>query len=178
MRYSDAIRDGLLPSPVESLSLRRYGYQGSATDHEEIAGWLAARPHLDGDFEVRTAETPIREEQPGFRRRVGAAYGWRCAVTGCAVVEVLEAAHLGGAGAWRHRNTVRDGILLRADIHRLLDADGLRFVRDGDRVVVRVSPALAESEYASLDGVELRLPRDASDHPRFHEQMVERRSPS
>ena len=43
------------------------------------------------------------------------AYGGRCAVTGCAVPELLDAAHL---MPWRIAD---EGILLRVDIHRMID---------------------------------------------------------
>lgn len=91
---------------------------------------------------LRTAET--RTEQDAFRQRVGDAWGWRCAITGEDVREVLEAAHLPGA-SWRAGdNSADDGILLRADLHRLLDAGLLRI----EHGVVRVSVG----GYAKFDG--------------------------
>jgi HNH endonuclease len=93
---------------------------------------------------IRLREAEIRPEQAAFRERVGEAWGWRCAVTGEAVREVLDAAHLPGS-SWRAgHNAATDGILLRADLHRLLDA-GLLRIESG---IVRVSVG----SYAKFDG--------------------------
>jgi hypothetical protein len=99
---------------------------------------------------VRVRGVETRPEQAAFRDRVGAAWGWRCAITGETVPEVLDAAHLPGA-AWRAgANAAVDGILLRADLHRLLDA-GLLTIEDG---VVRVSAG----SYRQFDGVRVKRP--------------------
>lgn len=42
---------------------------------------------------------------------------------------VLDAAHLPGK-SWRHDNAAEDGVLIRTDLHRLLDR-GLAELRDG-----------------------------------------------
>jgi hypothetical protein len=107
---------------------------------------------------LRAALQPVRPEQSAFRKRVGDAWGWRCAITGEDVPEALEAAHLPGT-SWRTGdNAATDGILLRADLHRLLDAGLLRI----EQGVVRVSVG----GYATLDGREVVLPSDLRDTPR------------
>jgi hypothetical protein len=45
------------------------------------------------------------------------------------VKAVLDAAHLPGKN-WRHDNAADDGVLIRTDLHRLLDR-GLAELRDG-----------------------------------------------
>ncbi|MET3515622.1 hypothetical protein ABIC63_003406 [Pseudacidovorax sp. 1753] len=75
------------------------------------------------------AEIERRLQQEAFKNRLGEKYGWRCAVSGNEVREVLDVAHLPGRD-WRQHNTVEDGVLLRADLHRLLDS-GLATLRDG-----------------------------------------------
>jgi hypothetical protein len=122
-------------------------------DREDLAPDQRFRIRAHGTVEaravrLRTAET--RTEQEAFRQRVGEAWGWRCAITGEDVREALEAAHLPGA-SWRAGdNAAEDGILLRADLHRLLDT-GLLRIEGG---VVRVSVG----GYAALDGREIRSP--------------------
>ncbi|MGJ7507574.1 HNH endonuclease [Variovorax sp. GT1P44] len=79
----------------------------------------------------RFALVQVRTEQADFRRAVFLAYGGRCAVTGCAVPEVLEAAHLHGS-KWRAgMNTANDGVLLRRDIHALYDCGLVSFSSEG-----------------------------------------------
>jgi hypothetical protein len=99
---------------------------------------------------VRLRVVEGRVEQAAFRQRVGDAWGWRCAITGEAVPEVLEAAHLPGT-SWRAGdNTALDGILLRTDLHSLLDA-GLLHIEGG---IVRVSVGT----YRRFDGLVLPEP--------------------
>ena len=108
---------------------------------------------------VRMRATEMRPEQAAFRKRVGDAWGWRCAITGDDVREVLEAAHLPGSN-WRSGdNRDVDGILLRVDLHRLLDAGILR-IKDG---VVRVSLG----SYAKYDGFRLQVKRDGCQKARL-----------
>ena len=82
-----------------------------------------------------------RQGQGAFRAALLNAYCRRCAVTGCTVEAVLEAAHihpyLGPA-----TNLVTNGLLVRADIHTLFDL-GLLTVDDDFRLLV--SPKLGHS---------------------------------
>jgi hypothetical protein len=72
----------------------------------------------------------LRQGQWGFRERLLAAYQRACAVTGCDVVEALEAAHI-IAYLGPKTNYVTNGLLLRADIHTLFDL-GLIAVQPND----------------------------------------------
>lgn len=99
-----------------------------------------------------------REGQPAFRKALLEAYGGSCAVTGCSVEQLLEAAHVVPYRG-QHTNLVGNGLLLRADIHKLFDLH-LICVEPGTRLV-RVCEALKDSEYGRLEGGTLRMPRDA-----------------
>lgn len=103
-----------------------------------------------------------RSAQGAFRALVLAAYEGACAITGCEVVGVLEAAHI---TPYRGTvtNHVSNGLLLRADLHTLFDL-GLIGVEPNTMTIV-VSPKLAGSEYADLAGTKLRLPGSAAHHP-------------
>jgi len=98
----------------------------------------------------------LRQGQPKFRRDLIAAYEGKCAVTQCDVQDALEAAHIVPFKGL-HTNTVRNGLLLRTDIHTLFDLALLRI----DPVTMRVvlSPALMSGSYAGLAGTKLHLPR-------------------
>ncbi|HUZ56031.1 MAG TPA: HNH endonuclease [Streptosporangiaceae bacterium] len=65
----------------------------------------------------RSSPVAARQDSPAA---LMAAYSGRCAVTGCTVQAVLEAAHL---RPYRgpDSNVTGNGLLLRADIHTLLD---------------------------------------------------------
>lgn len=89
----------------------------------------------------------IRTMQERFRIRVGDRCGWRCVVSGTDVREVLDAAHLPGRN-WRHHNSADDGIMLRVDLHRLLDS-GLASIRNG---MFWLSAPVRKGEYANFHG--------------------------
>ena len=76
----------------------------------------------------------LRRGQPAFRATLLEAYGRRCAITGCSVEDVLEAAHitpyLGSL-----TNHVSNGLLLPTDIHTLFDC-GLLAIEPRTRTVV------------------------------------------
>lgn len=104
----------------------------------------------------------MRPGQSEFRIKLLRAYECRCAITGCGVDTVLEAAHI-----IPYRNAASDhignGLLLRADIHKLFDA-GMVTVDETTMQVV-VSPTLAGTEYERYQGSQLRLPKAPSFRP-------------
>lgn len=96
-----------------------------------------------------------RDGQPAFRQELLKAYEGRCVISGCAIEALLEAAHIMPyRGA--HTNIVTNGLLLRADLHKLFDLHLLCV--DPDTRTVRLSEGLVSSEYAVFDGVQLRVP--------------------
>ena len=103
-----------------------------------------------------------RRGQPAFRNALLDAYDRKCAITGCEVVEVLEAAHI-----YPYRgsdtNKVVNGLLLRADVHTLFDS-GLIAV-DVKNMTVLVDNSLEGSEYWTFHGKKLRLPSDTERRP-------------
>jgi len=82
----------------------------------------------------------VRLGQGTFRTLVTDAYHRRCAVTGERSLPALEAAHI-QAHAADGPNRTQNGLLLRADIHRLFD-DGYVTVDPGLQFIV--SPRLRE----------------------------------
>lgn len=102
------------------------------------------------DVKKVTAEQEVRMRQQAFRLRVGARCGWRCVVSGTTVKEVLDAAHLPGKD-WRTANQAEDGVLLRTDLHRLLDRR-LAELRDGK---FWLDQSLRQGEYGEFHQREL-----------------------
>lgn len=94
-----------------------------------------------------TADIDRRCQQQAFRLRVGARCDWRCVLSGVSIREVLDAAHLPDRD-WRVDNDAADGVLLRADLHRLLD-QGLAEIR-GDRFMIQ--ERARTGEYAEFHG--------------------------
>ena len=116
--------------------------------------------------------------QGAFRIAVTAAYGGACAVSGEHSLPVLEAAHIRPFGA-SGPHDVPNGLLLRADIHRLFDK-GYVTVTPDRRFVV--SERLAKewengTIYYAKNGVRIALPGRKVDRPdpellRWHNENV------
>ncbi len=97
----------------------------------------------------------LRHGQPNFRRLLIEAYGGACAVSGCLIGAVLEAAHiLPYRGA--HTHHVSNGILLRTDLHTLFDLGLLRVEPETYQIVI--ANTLCNSEYYLFHGKSLNLP--------------------
>ena len=104
--------------------------------------------------------------QGTFRVSVTDAYGRACAVTEEHSLPALEAAHI-RSYAKSGPHEVRNGILLRADLHRLFDKGYVTFTPERR---LEVSPRLRADysngrSYYPLHGAELRPPWDSVDLP-------------
>ena len=95
-----------------------------------------------------------RQGQRKFREKVLNAYGRKCAITNCSISATLEAAHIipykGSA-----TNHIKNGILLRADIHTLFDLDLLKI---DENYSIHIDKSIDDKEYMKLDGKSIRLP--------------------
>ena len=87
-----------------------------------------------------------------FRGRLLTRHGARCVITGPAIPEVLDAAHIQPV-ANLGSDDLDNGLLLRADLHRLFDAE-LLTIATGKVARVRVRDELA-GEYGRLQGREV-----------------------
>lgn len=94
-----------------------------------------------------------RRGQQGFRNDLRKRYGDRCLVTGCAVLDVLEAAHIRPyRGEEDHH--VENGLILRSDVHTLFDLNLLGI--DPESLSVRLHPTVkGDPYYASIEGKSL-----------------------
>jgi predicted restriction endonuclease len=105
--------------------------------------------------EIIVSEIYRRRGRPQFRQQLLHHYDRRCAISGCTVVELLEACHIKRYMGPR-TNHPCNGILLRADLHTLFDL-GLISI-DTTEMSILVSAKLEGTEYESLRGQKIRLP--------------------
>ncbi len=103
-----------------------------------------------------------RRGQKPFRNALIAAYGGQCAITGCSILDVLEAAHI-HPYLGPDTNKVTNGLLLRSDIHTLFDC-GLVAI-DSETMTVLVAPHLKDSEYGVLHGTHVHIPQNPAEQP-------------
>jgi len=101
-----------------------------------------------------------RRGQPKFRQALLQLYGGKCAVTGHGPKDVLEAAHI-QPHSEEGRNSVDNGLLLRADIHTLFDLHLMSI--NPATLTVATSSQLAGTEYANFEGGDLRERIDGSE---------------
>ena len=120
-------------------------------------------PTSDYDARLRTVRQIVaRRGQGVFRAELLDAYSGLCAVTGCEVGYVLEAAHL---HPYRgpESNNPRNGLLLRADIHTLLDL-ALLAIEPASRTVV-ISSLLYGTQYEHLSSRRVAEPQSPTQRP-------------
>lgn len=130
---------------------------------EGVAAAEPFDPHDAQDGPRRVLASLVqRQGQGAFRDGLLRAYGGRCAITGWAVVHVLEAAHIRPYQG-KHTSHVSNGLLLRSDLHALFDLHLIEI--DPDTYVVRVDPSIAGTPYGKMHGRKLRLPADATRWP-------------
>jgi hypothetical protein len=129
--------------------------QGSSAD----AGRVALIETASSD---EALEAAFQRKSSGFRAALLEAYQGRCAITGYDAPAALEAAHLlpyRGPDS----NTVTNGLLLRADIHTLLD---LRLLApDPATRTIVISKLLAGTQYEALTTRQLAEPAAAWQRP-------------
>lgn len=125
----------LPPSPVDDALIR---------DKQAI---------LDG-LERRYSRQEVRPEQAAFRAALMNIYGGKCAISGCRIEPILQAAHILPFSEYIElRNDTRNGLLLRADVHILFDKCLLTINPESYKVVL--SPKLESSPYSPLAGIQI-----------------------
>ena len=103
-----------------------------------------------------------RRGQSAFRKRLLTAYKGRCAISGCDVEDVLEAAHIIPYKGAETDHTA-NGLLLRADLHTLFDL-GLVAV-DEATMQLLIAPVLVGTDYEQYLGGKIKLPDDPVSQP-------------
>lgn len=97
-------------------------------------------------------EITIRQGQGAFRSGLLTAYEGRCAITGFAVQQVLEAAHI-TPFLGPETNHISNGLLLRSDLHTLWDRGLVYLCED---LKLQFKSRLETSEYSHLAGEKIR----------------------
>lgn len=175
-------RDSWIPQPTDwhDRTVSSESYDLTAGEGRRIWEQCLERAHLAtiapshlpqvaGSATPRYGESQLvtpRLGQGTFRVSVTDAYGRSCAATGEHSLPALEAAHIRSYSR-EGPHEVRNGLLLRADLHRLFDK-GYATVTPVLRL--EISNRLREDysngrSYYPLHGHRLRLPEAAGDHP-------------
>jgi len=104
-----------------------------------------------------------RPGQASFRRKLKSVYGNCCCVSGCSVPEALEGAHIDPYTAPASDN-IRNGLLLRSDLHTLFDRHLIAI--NPDTMQIHVSPrARGTAGYEQWHGETIRVPAEPTHRP-------------
>lgn len=106
------------------------------------------------DFERQRQSASRWARDSHFRDAVKQIFKRTCAISGCRVAEVVEAAHILGVGE-QGSDDPKNGIALRVDLHRLFDANLLAINPSSGTVHIA---AKCKADYAKLEGVTVSLP--------------------
>jgi len=105
----------------------------------------------------------LRTGQLRFRMTLLKVYNEKCCITGFDVKEALEAAHIVPFNGEKSDH-IQNGILIRADLHRLFDK--LLISIDPNTFEVKLAPSLQKNSlYSDLHNVKLRLPSNKNHWP-------------
>ncbi|WP_239591021.1 HNH endonuclease [Vitreimonas flagellata] len=145
---------------VTAYNAPYFTIEGPASiDDRSHTGMSEFDPEGLEDQERILASVRRRLGQPAFRAALMEAYDGKCAISGCAVTQVLEAAHIVGYQG-QASNHVQNGLLLRADLHTLFDLHLIRI--DPHSRLVCIDASLKGTPYWDLNGATLYQPPEAA----------------
>ncbi|WP_294218876.1 HNH endonuclease [uncultured Chryseobacterium sp.] len=139
--------DDYLNSAIKENEIDYFNLQDISDDRKKIAIQIHAR-----------------RGQKKFRKKLLDVYEGKCAVTGCEIIEILEAAHIYSFKG-SETDKIPNGILLRSDIHTLFDL-GLISINP-QNYFVQISSKMVKDKYYSnlLSNVKITLPNRHEDYP-------------
>jgi len=112
-------------------------------------------PYFPSDEDSRAAvlrQIKVRRGQQRFRNDLRTRYSNQCMISGCRLLDLVEAAHIKSYRGVKD-NDPKNGLLLRADLHTLFDLDFIGI--EPDKLTVRVHPDAKAAGYGEFDGVKL-----------------------
>ncbi|QQS54882.1 MAG: HNH endonuclease [Candidatus Competibacteraceae bacterium] len=127
----------------------------------ETNGYFDPKNEIDARRRIVTSIVQ-RAGQARFREQLLEAYGNRCAITECDVAFALEAAHILPYKG-EYTNDVRNGLLLRADIHTLFDLGKISI--NPENYCVILADDIWKTSYIQLHGKPIILPKDDRQKP-------------
>ena len=159
---ADALYETIYPVFIRSLDSESSEAVISIGEKDESTG----EPDMAAEYPIKKGYSlglrKSRQHQAAFRSRVLPAYGFRCAISGLPVPELLEAAHIIG-DATGGEASVRNGIAL-SNLHHtayeqhLLGIDGLGRVHISRRLALTKDGPLLEHGLLRWNGEQIRMP--------------------
>ncbi len=141
-------------------------YEGT-TKHSVIA--KKSKPKVLPTFQsqknaqkkTKSVKLAQRKGQPKFRKDILETYDFKCAISGTNEEDALEAAHIEDY-INEHSNHIKNGVCLRADIHKLFDR---HLIGVDSKYKIFVSSNVGDKEYRKYNGKKLILPKEKRLYP-------------
>lgn len=114
-------------------------------------------PDNQDDRKRRRVLQQTRDGQDKFRDNLIAIYGTNCMLTGCAVMQAIEASHINPYRGAKD-NHPANGLLLRKDFHALFDSNLLGI--EPDTLAIHLHPSLKDSYYQQFKGKKISFRRN------------------
>lgn len=117
-------------------------------------GTPAYKPGKDDQRKKALRSITVRRGQKKFRDALFKRYGKRCMISRCALLHIVEAAHI---APYRRDedNHPENGLLLRPDLHTLYDLDLLGI--EPSSLKIAIAPEVARAGYRNFHGKKLVL---------------------
>lgn len=119
-------------------------------------------PSKENKKKVTQVLQVIREGQQKFRDQILNTYGHSCCISGCKVIDVLEAAHITPYNG-PDSNVINNGLCLRSDLHKLWDKYLIAI--NPDSYKVELSSKLKGTDYEQYEGVQVFSNLQSSEIP-------------
>lgn len=138
------------------VAVRRANPKTLKVLEEWLANKLPKQPEsgktTSSRVKFRTAEIEVRQGQPEFRLQLLALYDNRCVISDCETRDALQAAHIKSVSDGGSHD-LRNGLILRADLHNLFDRGLITISGSG---IVSIDSAITEKSYRKYDGNKLK----------------------
>lgn len=149
---------------------------------ERLRAWAGSATEISHDVEqassapatMRAALVQARIGQGAYRAEVMAAWGDGCAVTGCAISELLRASHIRPWAA--SNNTQRldseNGLMLAAHLDALFDRGLISFGDDGRMMVAKAISKEAKAVWGVGEALRRKPSGRLSEYLAYHRERV------
>jgi hypothetical protein len=151
-----AVHEIAISRKVKLRPLTTEGWQ-EIYDAAQLKAQLSKDAAQELARQKKLGEQATRRGQQDFSKTMRNSYKGRCAITGCATSDALQAAHIRVLKN-RDDNHAQNGLLLRSDIHALFDALLITLSTDGK--TVKISHSLTDPSYAYLENAKVFQPEE------------------
>jgi putative restriction endonuclease len=114
-------------------------------------------PDINDERDKKSRFIVIRKGQSKFKKNLIKYYGHYCVITRCNIPEAIEASHVFPYRGEKDNN-LRNGLLLRTDLHELFDADLIGI--HPDSLTIHLHPEISGSYYGEWEGKQIILTRN------------------